>query len=219
MGILTSFLRVAWRRRRQFNQQIELGQAKVTSRRRGQGGRSGPGREAVARGRSFEALIEMANNYYRSRGLARIEHYGPAIKVLGKRRGRLEVIIVGKAPPDYVGLVSDGSFVAFEAKSNSAKERVTITKRLHQFDALLEMAEVAGSGDQFGYIHLWQKRPVEEQITWHPISGLGLEGHPRKLVLIYEEGIVVPPLPGMAGMGGVPDWLAVVVSQLYREDR
>jgi len=202
-----------------FDQQLEFGRAKIVHRRRTQGGRSGPGREAVARGQSFEALIEMANNYYRSRGLARIEHYGPAIKVLGNRRGRLEVVIVGKAPPDYVGLVSDGSFVAFEAKSNEAKTRVTITKRLHQFDALREMAEIAGAGDGFGYIHLWQKRVIEEQITWHPISGLELEGHPRKLVLVYEEGIVVPSLPGMAGMGGVPDWLAVVVPQLERVDR
>lgn len=214
MGALASFLRGAWGRR-QFNQQLGFG-AKGVHRRRSQGGRAGPGREAVARGRSFEALIEMANNYYRSQGLARIEHYGPAIKVLGKRRGRLEVIIVGKAPPDYVGLVSDGSFVAFEAKSNEAKNQVTIKQRLHQFDALLEMAEVAGSSDQFGYIHLWQKRPIEEQITWHPISSLELEGHPRKLVLIYEEGIVVPSLPSMVGMGGVPDWLAVVVPQLKR---
>jgi len=182
--------------------------------------KGGGARESVARGRSFEDLNQTANEYYLAQGLARVEHYGPAIRVLGKTRNRLEVVLTGKAPPDDVGLLYDGTFAAFEAKSNDRLKTVTLTKRLHQFDALKEMSGISSNRpEQFGYLHYWRKQPEESRITWHPIAGLECEGHPRKLILEYGKGVVVPDLPGLAGMGGVPDWLAVVVPWLYRVDR
>lgn len=181
--------------------------------------KGGGGRESVARGRSFEDLIQTANKYYLAHNLARVEHYGPAIRVLGKANNRLQVILTGKAPPDYVGLLSDGSFVAFEAKSNDRLRTVTLTKRLHQFDAMQEMTGLSSRSGRFGYLHYWRKQPQESRITWHSIAGLECVDHPRKLVLKHGEGIVVPDLPGLTGMGGVPDWLAVVAPWLYRADR
>lgn len=173
--------------------------------------RGGGGREAVKRGQAFEAQIEAANLFYHRAGLARVEHYGPAIKIFGRSQhdGRLQVVLAGKAPPDYVGVLSGGRYVAFEAKSAAAKHQTTLTQRLHQFTMLDEMERVAGTG-LFGYLQYWRNRP-DEKVTWHPITSLSLQGFPEKVVIVHDEGIVVPDHPQMRY---VPDWLAVVVPEL-----
>lgn len=93
------------------------------------------GRAAHAAGREGESWVDEHHAVAIERGIAaQIDHVGPPTEphiVDGRshfdRRGRLVVVVVGVAPPDYVGCLSDGRFFAAEAKHRHARLNAPLT--------------------------------------------------------------------------------------------
>lgn len=93
------------------------------------------GRAAHAAGRKGETWVDKHHVAAIERGLAvQIDHVGPPTEpdlVDGRshfdRRGRLVVVVVGVAPPDYIGCLAGGRFFAAEAKHRRARLNAPLT--------------------------------------------------------------------------------------------
>lgn len=71
-----------------------------------------------AQGRLLEEMIEGAARYYKARGLAQIIKTPEPFRVITKDRksSRAVVWFTEHAQPDFIGCLSAGKFMAFEAK-------------------------------------------------------------------------------------------------------
>ena len=76
------------------------------------------GQRARAAGNYFEAMISGSCDYYRVRGLAKIEKTPEPMKPLGpkNRKGQFLACYTKQAQPDYGGTLKGGRSVYFEAK-------------------------------------------------------------------------------------------------------
>ena len=76
------------------------------------------GQRARAAGNYFEAMISGSCDYYRDRGLAKIEKTPEPMKPLGpkNRKGQFLACYTKQAQPDYGGTLKGGRSVYFEAK-------------------------------------------------------------------------------------------------------
>ena len=94
------------------------------------------GRAANASGREGESWVEDHHAVAIERGIAvQIDHVGPPTEphIVGgrsqfDRRGRLIVVVVGTAPPDYIGCLADGRFFAAEAKKRGGRLHAPLTE-------------------------------------------------------------------------------------------
>lgn len=68
----------------------------------------------LGRGKAWEVQLEVWHRQYRADSLAVVHHAHPPVK-----RGRF----VGKAPPDFFGVVAGGVGVLFDAKATTALKR------------------------------------------------------------------------------------------------
>ena len=76
------------------------------------------GQRARAAGNYFEAMISGSCDYYRDRGLAKIEKTPEPMKPLGpkNRKGQFLACYTKQAQPDYGGTLKGGRSIYFEAK-------------------------------------------------------------------------------------------------------
>lgn len=95
------------------------------------------------RGRGLEMAIEHANAWYRSRGLAVVQKVPTPTKVLQDRRGSTKVIRE-KSTVDFVGVVSGGMPVAFDAKSTHRPHLPMDMLHPHQVEFLRAWEDAGG---------------------------------------------------------------------------
>lgn len=76
------------------------------------------GRRSKVAGEHFENMISAACDYYRDRGLAKIEKTPEPMKPLGakNRKGQFLACYTKQAQPDYGGTLKGGRSIYFEAK-------------------------------------------------------------------------------------------------------
>lgn len=76
------------------------------------------GKQARVAGDHFEAMISAACDYYRDRGLAKIEKTPEPMKPLGAKnqKGQFLACYTKQAQPDYGGTLQGGRSIYFEAK-------------------------------------------------------------------------------------------------------
>ena len=69
------------------------------------------------RGRQFEAMVEGGCRYYAMKGRAKIEKMPEPFRVMKKSpQGIATVRFTAKAQPDYIGCITGGAAIVFEAK-------------------------------------------------------------------------------------------------------
>jgi recombination protein U len=76
------------------------------------------GKQARVAGDHFEAMISAACDYYRDRGIAKIEKTPEPMKPLGAKnqKGQFLACYTKQAQPDYGGTLQGGRSIYFEAK-------------------------------------------------------------------------------------------------------
>lgn len=76
------------------------------------------GKQARAAGNYFENMISASCEYYRDRGIAKIEKTPEPMKPLGakNRKGQFLACYTKQAQPDYGGTLKGGQSIYFEAK-------------------------------------------------------------------------------------------------------
>ena len=76
------------------------------------------GRQARAAGDYFESMISASCDYYRERGLAKIEKTPEPMRPLGAKnqKGQFMACYTKQAQPDYGGTLKGGQSIYFEAK-------------------------------------------------------------------------------------------------------
>lgn len=94
----------------------------------------------VDNGKDWELRIELWNRGYRRSGKGVIFRCHPEA---GVRQGKL--IYVAKGPPDYVGHLSDGTFVCFDAKQTTRDAFHFDAVKPHQALAFEEVTKMGGA--------------------------------------------------------------------------
>lgn len=90
------------------------------------------GTTARKAGQAWEDALGNYHSYLAAQGLAVVHKTGPQV-AFTKLRGKVGPVVTGPGPADYVGVLDDGRFVGFEAKSTSATSGYTLpAKSLHQ---------------------------------------------------------------------------------------
>ena len=103
----------------------------------------------MALGAGWEAQLNHWHARYAAQGTAYIARANPPVKMLGKMRagGRFTAVWAGKGPTDYVGCLSDGRCVAFDAKATRAQAFKRSQVERHQavmLDAIDRLGGVTG---------------------------------------------------------------------------
>lgn len=145
------------------------------------------GRAANDAGRSWESWVAAQHDRALELGLVtRLDHVGPptaphvvAGRVTRDRRGRLVVVVVGKAPPDYLGTLADGRSLAIEAKHRRGRLSAPLTDdelarhvedvdaiERHQADYLSDVDRAGGVAlVVVGFARSRDRRPVEVHVA------------------------------------------------------
>lgn len=120
---------------------------------------------------------------------------------------------VGVAPPDFLFVLGAyylpyyrgaivGQFGMIEAKATKNKERLTLAKRMHQFEQMRQARARVGFG-LFGYLIDWYE---VGEVRFHPVREVQVVSEkPLKVNVVRQRGVVVP---GLSPAGEfAPDWL------------
>ncbi|EKN67857.1 Holliday junction resolvase RecU [Schinkia azotoformans] len=97
------------------------------------------------RGKHFEKIVDLANEYYRIKGMAEINKEPTPIKALKVIAGRVrDGVYEEKARVDYYG-VYNGQHISFDAKSTNERTRFPLDNiKQHQMDYLKSIHEKGG---------------------------------------------------------------------------
>lgn len=173
------------------------------------------------RGKAFENYIDWVNNYYRSRGWARIDKIAtPAKQVQGK------MIYTAKSTVDYVGVRPGGQFIAFDCKQTKAN-RIEITSfTAHQVEYLREVEKLDG----IGFFLIWLTTVdrvfklyvdgIFMERHWIPRHGLNIADLERVGFEIQNYRMTTPPLDYLGlGVHPVPPALDAPLANLGSSDQ
>lgn len=96
------------------------------------------------RGRAFEQLIEQANEQYATKNWAHVTKIPNHWVVIRKGRQITSAFPSKKSPIDFIGL-SNGRFIAFDAKSTQERTRFPLSNiESHQMDYMQHVTEHGG---------------------------------------------------------------------------
>lgn len=137
-----------------------------------------------------ESLVDVALRQYAARGLLAWSPTYPEAKVLGSSGGVSKVILVEKGTPDrlFVSKSLGGRLAWLEVKTWVAKWQYTLSKSLHQYDAMLDYTRQGSVGY---YLVLWRWQDTEE---WrlHPVPVPNSESKTtRGLRFVRSSGFLV----------------------------
>lgn len=105
--------------------------------------RSQGGRRARKAGKAWEEALEAYHARLSAQGLAAMHKTGPMVEYM-KVRGKVGPMVTGPGPADYVGVLADGRFIGFEAKTTSDPSGYTLpAKSLHQLVWLNEIRQIS----------------------------------------------------------------------------
>jgi hypothetical protein len=132
------------------------------------------GARATAAGAAFESWIEQQHLDAERLGLAHVRHVSPAVKVVGRTKRGLEVVITGKAGADYLGhtLAAPARPIVAEAKSTLDARLARSEVKPHQVADLDRCAAAGGVA-----VLLWELRaagaPVRRFAAPWPVAWRG----------------------------------------------
>jgi penicillin-binding protein-related factor A (putative recombinase) len=91
-----------------------------------------------------------------------------------------------------------------EAKSTANKERLTLAKRMHQFDQMRRTRARVGFG-LYGYLIEWREAG---EVRFYPVREIQVVSEkPLKINVVRQRGIIIPARSvRFAG----PDWLSAL---------
>jgi len=142
------------------------------------------GTTARLAGQAWEDALGNYHSYLAAQGLAVVHKTGPQV-TFTKLRGQVGPVVTGPGPADYVGVLADGRFVGFEAKSTSATSGYTLPeKSLHQLYWLDAIRRTSGGRAKAFYIVLYR---TENETRLHRLQDI-LPGKRLR----RSDGIVIP---------------------------
>jgi len=119
--------------------------------------RQAAGWKANRAGQGWEDALAVYHKFLASQGLAIVNKTGPEVTFVKGRGGRVEPLVVGPGVADYVGTLSNGTFVGFEAKSTSDTSGYSLpAKSLHQLYWLETVQAISGGRASVFYIVLYR---------------------------------------------------------------
>lgn len=135
-------------------------------------------------GQAWEDALEAYHGFLAAQRLAVVHKTGPQV-AFTKARGRVGPVVTGPGPADYVGVLADGRFVGFEAKSTSATSGYTLPqKSLHQLRWLAAVQETSGGWAKAFYIVRYR---TQGETRLHRIGDILPGSRLRR-----PEGIIIP---------------------------
>jgi len=169
--------------------------------------RSLGGRRAVAAGKGLEAVLDVLHSRYEAQGRAVLLHTGTRSRAV-KRGGTLR-FVAGPSLPDYVGAVSGGQVVAFDAKSSAQASWHLEAQQVHQYHILQRLSKL---GSLCFFLVECRRSNLVYLVRVLP-SPYFVMGPPRLSFSAAAHGPSSYPLPVIVAapeMGTPVDWLAVV---------
>lgn len=123
------------------------------------------GQKAQAVGAMFEGGLNIYHDQLFAQGLALIAHTGPPVIWTAPD----EVKVVGDAPPDYMGALSEGIPVLFDAKTTANKDKITLSDKDagHQLAWMKNIHRTTGGRVVVGFFFWWRE---QNEYVFYPVD-------------------------------------------------